>query len=209
MIFRTALEQYLSPEQLSVLGSVKIGIAGAGGLGSNCSVCLVRSGFRRFRIIDYDCVEPGNLNRQFFFPDQIGMPKVDALAQTLRRIEPDLELELIRQKITAEDAGGWFQDCDVVLECVDVAATKALLVEQYAPTGKLVVAVSGIAGWGESDRLRVRNRGGNLYLIGDETSGVDRLPPLAPLVTAAAAKQADIVLAHILDRLEDKKGRGR
>ena len=65
-----------------------IGIAGCGGIGGNTAVLLLRSGFRRFVLADFDAVDESNLNRQFFFKDQIGRPKTEALAENLRRIEP-------------------------------------------------------------------------------------------------------------------------
>ncbi len=52
-----------------------IGIVGVGGIGSNVAVNLVQSGVRRLKIIDFDRVEPSNLNRQFYFSDQIGRLK--------------------------------------------------------------------------------------------------------------------------------------
>lgn len=198
MDFNKVLARYLTGVQLDAVGKFKVGIAGAGGLGSNCAAALVRSGFRKLRIIDYDCVEPSNLNRQFFFADQIGMPKIEALAHNLRRINSDIELELIQQKITGQNVGDWFEDCQAVLECVDVPAVKSLLVQHYAPTGKLVVAVSGIAGWDHSDDIVVRKVSSKLFIVGDEKSGIDNMPPLAPKVAVAAAKQADIVLAYAL-----------
>lgn len=201
MDFKAALERYLTLEQLNAIEKVKVGIAGAGGLGSNCAAALVRCGFKKFRIIDFDCVEPSNLNRQFFFADQIGLAKVEALAQNLRRINPDLELELIQKKVTEQNVGDWFQDCQAVLECVDVPAVKSMLVQHYVSAGKLVVAVSGIAGWGHSDDIVVRKVNGNLFIIGDEKSGIDNMPPLAPRVAVAAAKQADIVLAYTLGNM--------
>jgi sulfur carrier protein ThiS adenylyltransferase len=201
MDFQTALGRYLSKEQREAIGKVKVGIAGAGGLGSNCAAYLVRSGFRKFRIVDFDWVEPSNLNRQFFFCDQVGMPKVEALAQNLRRIEPNLELELIQQRITAQNAGQLFAQEEAVIECVDLPEVKELLVQCYVPTGKLVITASGIAGWGRSDSIGVRQVRNNFYVVGDERSGIDTLPPLAPRVAVAAAKQADILLARILDQV--------
>ncbi len=59
-----------------------VGIAGAGGLGSNCAAHLVRVGFRKLKLVDFDVVETGNLDRQFYFADQVGMYKVEALRQT-------------------------------------------------------------------------------------------------------------------------------
>jgi len=51
----------------------RIGIAGAGGLGSNCAAALARSGVGTLVIADFDIVEELNLNRQYYFSDQIGM----------------------------------------------------------------------------------------------------------------------------------------
>jgi len=200
MDFQTVLQRYLSKEKLAAIGKVKVGIAGAGGLGSNCAACLVRSGFRELRIVDFDCVEPGNLNRQFFFADQVGLPKVEALAENLRRIEPALRLELSQERITTQNAAQLFQNADVLLECVDGPAVKELLVQCYVPTGKLVVAASGIAGWGRSDDIGIRKVRDNFYVVGDEQSSIETLPPLAPQVAVAAAKQADILLAWVLKK---------
>ena len=49
------------------LSRFRVGIAGAGGLGSNCAVSLARSGIGTLVISDFDVIEPGNLNRQYFF----------------------------------------------------------------------------------------------------------------------------------------------
>ena len=48
-----------------------VGIAGAGGLGSNCAASLARTGVGKLIIADFDVVSEANLNRQFYFYDQI------------------------------------------------------------------------------------------------------------------------------------------
>ncbi len=45
---------------------MRIGIAGAGGLGSNVAVNLVRTGITSIKIVDFDEIEESNLNRQFY-----------------------------------------------------------------------------------------------------------------------------------------------
>ena len=77
--FEKALAVYLGEAKLRKIQKVKIGIAGAGGLGSNCAFNLVRSGFKKLKIVDFDVVEHSNLDRQFYFSDQIGIPKIEAL----------------------------------------------------------------------------------------------------------------------------------
>ncbi|KYH29195.1 putative adenylyltransferase/sulfurtransferase MoeZ [Clostridium colicanis DSM 13634] len=108
--FEHGLVKYIDHERLEKLQKIKVGIAGAGGLGSNCAFNLVRSGFKKIKIVDFDVVEPSNLNRQFYFIDQIGMPKVEALKKNLERINPDLELEIFQLKINAENIIELFGD---------------------------------------------------------------------------------------------------
>jgi sulfur carrier protein ThiS adenylyltransferase len=96
-ITEQGIARHIGPEALARLQHVRVGLAGAGGLGSNCAQALVRSGFKRFVLVDFDRVEPSNLNRQFFFPDQVGLPKVVALGANLLRINPDLDLEAARR----------------------------------------------------------------------------------------------------------------
>ena len=56
-----------------------VAICGLGGLGSNIAVCLARAGVGRLHLIDFDTVEPTNLNRQQYAVSQLGRPKALAL----------------------------------------------------------------------------------------------------------------------------------
>lgn len=197
--FERALAGVLGQENLERIQGVKVGLAGAGGLGSNCALFLARSGFRKFRIVDFDLVDHSNLNRQFYFAGQVGRPKVEALRENLLLVNPVLEIEALVVKIEQENAGGLFADCEAVVEALDLAEYKKLLVEAYLGTGKLLVAASGLAGCGLSDGIRTRRVRENFYLVGDLVSeaGPGR-PALAPGVNVAAAKQADVVLSYFL-----------
>ena len=200
---------YLGREQLAFLQRVKIGIGGAGGLGSNCAMHLVRSGFKRFVLVDFDRVDFSNLNRQAFTEAQVGDFKVHALAENLRGVNPDIELDLHVEEVDGARMAGLFADCDAVVEAFDSAGAKKLLVETLLPTGKLVVSASGIGGCGNTDALVTRRVRENFYLIGDgktECSGTT--PPLSPRVGVAAAKQADAVLGYFLAQFESKGGQG-
>ena len=102
------MNTYLTENERRILEGAKIGIAGAGGLGSNCAMHLVRAGGRRLVVCDFDTVNESNLNRQFFFRDQLGRKKVDALEENLRRIEPDLDLDMRDLRLNAENIGALF-----------------------------------------------------------------------------------------------------
>lgn len=195
-----AINAYLTPKQRAVLERAKIGIAGAGGLGSNCAMHLVRSGIRRLAIADFDRVSGSNLNRQFFFADQIGQKKVEALGVNLRRIVPDLDLELLDEEVTAGNVRAFFAACDVVVEAFDSAAAKQMLIRTMTAADKRVVAASGIGGWGRSNALRLRGTAnGKLYVAGDCESGADSgFELFSPRIGIAAAIQANTVIALLL-----------
>ena len=60
-----------------------IGIAGCGGIGSNVAYHLVRAGVKNFKFGDFDKIEESNLNRQFFFKEQVGLYKSETLTKNL------------------------------------------------------------------------------------------------------------------------------
>jgi sulfur carrier protein ThiS adenylyltransferase len=195
--FRDNLIKKLGEESLRKIESAKVGLAGAGGLGSNCAANLVRVGFKNILIVDFDVVDASNLDRQFYFLDQVGIKKVEALRRNLLKINPDLALEMFDQKIDKSNARSVFDKCDLVVECFDCAKAKSMLVEEMLLCGKFVVSVSGLGGFGSSDEIRVRRAGNNLVLIGDLISDNQKFPALSPRVNVAAAKQADVILEFI------------
>jgi sulfur carrier protein ThiS adenylyltransferase len=198
-IFEKALTGIVGIGNVARIQKVKIGIAGAGGLGSNCAMFLTRCGFKKFKIVDFDIVEIGNLNRQFYFTAQVGQKKATALKENLLQINPDLEIDAITERIEKDNVEDFFCDCDVVVEAFDGAVYKKMLVEAYMNSVKLVVSASGIAGWGESDDITIHRIKDNVYLVGDLASAVSAdLPPMAPRVNVAAAKQADVILSYFL-----------
>ncbi len=203
--FEKALGYQIGQARLNKIQEVKIGIAGAGGLGSNCAQILVRSGFKRLKIVDFDFVEWSNLNRQFFFADQVGLKKINALKVNLLRINPDLDMELMDKRITADNVMNIFNDCNIVVEALDYPADKKLLAESYMHSDKLLICASGMAGWGNSDDLMIKEIKENFFIVGDMVSKVgEDSPPLAPRVNIAAAKEADVVLAYVLDYLFER-----
>ena len=66
-----------------------------------------------------------------------------------------------------------------------------------------IIAVSGIAGIGNSDKIVIRKINNRFYMVGDFESDINlALPPLAPKVMIAAAKQVDIVLELVIGNKE-------
>lgn len=177
-----------------------VGIAGAGGLGSNCAVALARVGVGKIIIADFDKITRENLNRQYYFFDQIGQKKVFALSDNIDFINPNIKIVPHDIKLNAENILDIFKDCDVLIEAFDDAEMKQMMIEsvQSAWPDKPLIIGSGMAGWGDTSSIKTR-RIDNLYICGDEKSEISNdLPPLAPRVGIVANMQANIALEILL-----------
>ena len=170
---------------------MKVGIAGVGGIGSNVAVNLVRSGIDALKIVDFDRVEPSNLNRQFYFHDQIGRFKVEALMENLRRIRPEVRIEALVKRIVADNCLDLFSDCELIVEGFDSRADKKMLVEQLAGS-RVVVSACGIAG---SDCTTIRTRQlGNCTIAGDFITDCDEAPLYVHKVATVANYMTQCIL---------------
>lgn len=92
--------EFFQPEKLRE----RVHIIGCGAVGSTLAEMLARFGITQITLWDFDKVEPHNIANQMFFADQIGRPKVEAVAETLKRINPAIENDL---KLEAE---GWSEN---------------------------------------------------------------------------------------------------
>jgi len=188
------------PAVLAVLRQSSVGIAGAGGLGSNVAVSLARAGVGRLVIADFDKVEPSNLNRQQYFIDQVGRCKVEALRENLLLISPYSLYEVHDVRVTRRNAAKIFARVDVLVEAFDRAEAKEMLIETCLTRfpGRPIVAASGLAGYGGNRKIHTR-RMGNLYICGDEESQCPKgVSPMAPRVALVAAMQANLVVELLI-----------
>ena len=76
-----------------------IGIAGLGGLGSNAAIALARAGIGRLVLVDFDIVEENNLTRQYYFQNQIGKTKIEALIENIEKINPEVKIDAYNHKL--------------------------------------------------------------------------------------------------------------
>lgn len=179
----------------------RVGIAGLGGLGSSVAVALARLGIGHLVLADFDVVEPSNLNRQQYFIDQIGMPKVEALKVNLDRINPYVQVECHQVVLDRENIPQIFKETQILVEAFDRADTKEMLITTVLDRmpGHLVVAASGLAGYGPNNTILTERIARNLYIVGDQVSAArPGCGLMAPRVGIAAHHQANQVLRLIL-----------
>jgi len=200
-ILEEGLLHYVTREQLDKLHNTTVLIIGAGGLGSNVAFILVRSGIRQLVLVDHDTVAPSNLNRQTYFPNDVGKQKVEALAKHLLDLEPELKLGCHIMEVNRHNVRDFFAKADIIVEAVDLAPTKVMLCESAAAIRKPFITASGITGLGRDyqNDMEIRRLGTHIFCVGDgQPDGNDDIPPFAPRVIQAAAMQANLVLQYIL-----------
>lgn len=100
-------------------------IVGAGGLGSPASIYLAAAGVGKLSIFDDDEVDLSNLQRQIaHYSADIGMDKVISTRQTLNRLNPDVDIRAIKNRLAGSELEQEVINADVVLDCSDNFATR-------------------------------------------------------------------------------------
>ena len=183
-----------------ILSKKTVGIAGAGGLGSNCAVALARVGVGKIIIADFDKITRNNLNRQYYFFEQVGQKKVFAIEDNILFINPKVKVEAHDTRLNPKKIKSIYKHCDIIVEAFDQAEMKQMIIETVQsdmPNIPLIIG-SGMAGWGNNNSIKTRQID-NLYICGDEQSEIaDDLPPLAPRVGIVAHMQANMALEILL-----------
>jgi sulfur carrier protein ThiS adenylyltransferase len=178
-----------------------VGIAGLGGLGSTVAIALARIGVGTLILADFDVVEPSNLNRQQYFIQQIGMPKVKALQENLSKINPYVRVQTYNERVDRNNAERIFKEAHVVVEAFDRAEEKAMLINVISEKmpDKYLVAASGVAGYGDNNEIKTVRFSSKIWIIGDQkTAAQPGMGLMAPRVGIAAHHQANTVLRILI-----------
>ena len=180
----------------------RILVVGLGGLGCPACWTLALSGVGVLGLCDDDEVERSNLHRQILFGEaDVGAPKVDAAARSLRSLAPSVQLRTHPVRLVPDNALDLVRGYDVVLEGADNFATKFLAADACALAGVPVVHASAVRWIGTA--LAVGTGGRPCYrclfedlpptgALGCAEAGV-----MGPVVGVVAAAQADLALGFV------------
>jgi adenylyltransferase/sulfurtransferase len=120
-------------------------VIGAGGLGSSALLYLASSGIGRITVCDGDRVDLTNLQRQVVHrTDSIGQPKAASAARTLAALNPDIRVEALEERASAERIAELVRGADVVLDCSDNFATRHALNRACVAARKPLVSGAAI-----------------------------------------------------------------
>lgn len=112
-------------EQQKLRGS-RVAIAGLGGVGGAHLLTLARLGVGNFNIADFDEFGLHNFNRQVgAFMSTIDRPKAEVVAEMVREINPEADIRIFRQGVTAENLDDFLRDVDVYVDGIDFFALPA------------------------------------------------------------------------------------
>lgn len=129
--------------QLKLKGS-KVLVVGAGGSGSSLLYYLVAAGIGTIKICDGDKVELTNLNRQILHDEtRIGKNKARSAAQTLRKLNSDIEIVVVPHHLTPDNIEEMANDCDVICCAADSHDAMRLLGHYSCTSGIPVVWAGG------------------------------------------------------------------
>lgn len=200
-----ALVERHGEELQKKLSQAAVAVCGLGGLGSNIAIHLARAGVGRLHLIDFDRVDISNLNRQQYFPEQLGEYKTEALSVTLKRLAPYCEITSDTVKLDEENIPKLLSPYPIVCEAFDRADQKAMLVNTVLERfpEKYLVAGSGMAGFASANTIKTRKAGKRFYICGDGVSGVEAgMGLFSARVAVCAAHEANMIIRIIAGEYE-------
>ena len=125
---RTAL--LVGDAAMQHFAACRVLLFGVGGVGSWCAEALVRSGVGHLTLVDPDCVEVSNINRQLpALVTTVGRPKVEVMRERLLAINPEADIVARQERFSADTAAAFqLQGFDYVIDAIDSLADKLELI---------------------------------------------------------------------------------
>lgn len=139
---RERYARHFSLEEIGVSGQralkdASVLIVGAGGLGCPAALYLAAAGVGRVGLADPDRVDASNLQRQVLYGvDDVGAYKVDLAAARMEAIQPEIQVDRHRVRVTSENALELLEPYDIVIDGTDNFPTRYLVNDACILLGK-------------------------------------------------------------------------
>lgn len=130
---------------------------GIGGVGSYTAEALARSGVGKITIVDCDTVSITNINRQIpALTSTVGKNKTDVMAERMRDIAPDAEIETVDVFVSPETIDRFdFSKYDFVIDAVDNVTAKLLIIKGCDAAGTPVISCMGTGNKLDPSRFKI------------------------------------------------------
>lgn len=137
-------------EGQEALGQKRVFVLGLGGLGSPVATYLAAAGVGTLVLNDFDHVDLSNLPRQpLHNTHDVDRLKTESADTSLKRLNPDVELELLNTRLSADELASQLANCDAVVDCSDNFGTRFALNEAAVLTRTPLVSAAAIRGEGQ------------------------------------------------------------
>ncbi len=138
--------QLIGEEGLALLKASSVLIVGVGGVGSYAAEAVARAGVGNITLMDGDCVQPSNLNRQLIaLTSTIGKNKAEVMAERIRDIDPDTNVTALARFYEENDSLD-LTDFDWVIDAIDSVIAKTALIKTAIDKDVNIVSAMGAAG---------------------------------------------------------------
>ncbi len=147
----------LGNEAFEKLQKAHIAVFGLGGVGSHAAESLARSGVGELTIVDFDKVNPTNINRQNIALDStIGMPKSQAMADRIKLINPNCKLHVIDKFYEASNSDEIINTkFDAVIDAIDTFNSKIKLIVECKHKKIPIFSAMGAAGKTDPSLIKI------------------------------------------------------
>lgn len=151
------IERLYGPGSLKRLREASVLVVGIGGVGSWVAESLVRSGIGSLTLVDLDDVCESNINRQIHALDgQIGKPKIEAMAERCRLINPACRVRNLPLFFTEKTSGDIFDaPYDYVMDAIDSVNHKCTLIDTSRRQGVPILTSGGAGGRIDPSLIRI------------------------------------------------------
>lgn len=138
-------ELLLGEEKLNILKNSTVAVFGVGGVGGYVAEALARSGVGHIVLVDNDVVSLTNINRQIIaLHSTIGMSKTEVMANRIKDINPNADVEVHNCFYTPETSGEFdFSKYSYVVDAIDTVSGKIELVMQAQGCGTPIICSMG------------------------------------------------------------------
>ena len=169
-------------------------LVGAGGLGSTLSQLLCAAGVGRLVLLDADRVSASNLQRQILYrTDQVGEPKAKQATESLRRLNPHVQIEAYDEFLTPANARLRAEGCDLIADGSDNAAARYLMNDLSAGLGIPYVYGTIADFYGQTSVFNLTEKSATYRCLFPETETCRQATPpgvIGPLPALIASIQA-------------------
>ena len=142
---------------VEILQKSHVLVVGLGGVGAYAAEQLARAGIGKLTIVDGDVVNPTNRNRQLLaLCSTQGCPKAEVMAERLRDINPEIELEVIQRYMKDEAIIELVsKPYDYIIDAIDTVAPKVFLLYYAKQNGQRIVSCMGAGGKYHPERIEI------------------------------------------------------